>query len=208
MKRLMVFIDNSYLVHEARRHGVRLNHKKLVKFLTNEAFGQYDLSRAIIYCSIDRSIPDEQIECLENLYDTINRFPNFEVKRFYLKLIIGNKGQVEKKIEKCVDVALATDLVAFAHLNAFDVAIVCSGDEDYIPAIKHVMSLGKEIYVVSSDESSSRTLVEASLGWLSLTKNTAYLGEPYTHSHSNSINRVFVLDGAKTAEVGGVRYGQ
>ena len=192
----MVFVDNSYLVHEARRQGIKLSHKKLVNFLANQAFIQYDLTRVIIYCSIDRSIPDDQIECLMNLYDTINRFPNFEVKRFYLKLIYGDKGQIEKKVEKGVDVALATDLVAYAHLNAYDVAIVCSGDEDFIPCIEHVKNIGKEVYVASSDESSSRSLIDACLGWVSLTKHAWQLGEPYSQSYPSNYNRVFVSDNA------------
>lgn len=32
MKKVMVFIDNSYLVHEAGRHGIQINHKKFDTF--------------------------------------------------------------------------------------------------------------------------------------------------------------------------------
>jgi len=202
MKKVIVFIDNSYLVHEARRQGVKLSHKKLVSFLSNQAFIPYDLTRAIIYCSIDRSVSHDQIECLENLYDTINRFPNFEVKRFYLKLIYGDKGQVEKKVEKGVDVALATDLVAYAHWNAYDVAIVCSGDEDYIPAINHVKSIGKEVYIASSDESSSRSLIDASLGWVSLTKNADQLGEPYSQNFNGNHYKAVTRESAPVVVAG------
>lgn len=203
MKKLMVFVDNAYLVHEARRLGIKLSHKKLVNFLANQAFIPYDITRAILYCSIDRSVPDDQIECMENLYDTINRFPNFEVKKFYLKLIYGDKGQIEKKVEKGVDVALATDLVAYAHLNAYDVAIVCSGDEDFIPCIEHVKNIGKEVYVASCEESSSVSLIDASLGWVSLTKNALQLGELYSQSYLNNYNRVFVRENTPVvADVG------
>ncbi len=205
MKKLMVFVDNAYLVHEARRLGIKLSHKKLVNFLSNQAFIPYDITRAILYCSIDRSVPDDQIECMENLYDTINRFPNFEVKKFYLKLIYGDKGQIEKKVEKGVDVALATDLVAYAHLNAYDVAIVCSGDEDFIPCIEHVKNIGKEVYVASCEESSSVSLIDASLGWVSLTKNALQLGELYSQSYPNNYNRVFVRENTPVVAAVGVK---
>jgi len=185
MKNLMVFIDNSYLVHETKRCGMKLYHKKLVSFLAKEAFIPYDLARAIVYCSIDPSAPEAHVRAHQSLYDTINQFPNFEVKRFNLKLIYGDKGQVEKKVEKGVDVALATDLVKYAHLNSFDVAILCTGDVDFVPAIEHVKNLGKEVFIASFVESSSRRLIDASLGWVSLTKNVAYLGEPNTQYCSN-----------------------
>lgn len=51
--------------------------------------------------------------------------------------------------QKGVDVLLATDLVNLAHTNAYDVAIVLSGDTDLIEAVKLVKSLGKTVIILS-----------------------------------------------------------
>ena len=52
--------------------------------------------------------------------------------------------------EKCVDVALATSLVFNATLpDFFDVAIVVVGDSDFVPALRKVRSLGKQIIIAS-----------------------------------------------------------
>ncbi len=47
--------------------------------------------------------------------------------------------------EKGVDIALATHLLAMGFKNAYDVAIVVSGDKDYVEAIEEVRSLGKRV---------------------------------------------------------------
>ena len=51
--------------------------------------------------------------------------------------------------QKGIDVLLATDLVNLAHTNAYDVAIILSGDTDLIEAVKLVKNLGKTVIIVS-----------------------------------------------------------
>jgi len=51
--------------------------------------------------------------------------------------------------QKGVDVLLATDLVHLAHINAYDVAVILSGDTDLIEAVKLVKSLGKTVIIIS-----------------------------------------------------------
>ena len=51
--------------------------------------------------------------------------------------------------QKGIDVLLATDLVNLAHTNAYDVAIILSGDTDLIEAVKLVKNLGKTVIVIS-----------------------------------------------------------
>ncbi len=43
--------------------------------------------------------------------------------------------------------ALVTDLVSMAFRNAYDTAILVSGDYDFVEAIRIVMSLGKRVKV-------------------------------------------------------------
>lgn len=56
------------------------------------------------------------------------------------------KGEV---YQKGVDVLLATDLIHLAHIDAFDMAIILSGDTDLIEAIKLVISRGKNVIIFS-----------------------------------------------------------
>lgn len=170
----MIFIDNSNIFRGSLAVGIKISYRKLAEFLTVDAFGeQYDLLRVIMYCTVDRSKPADEIKAQEWLYDKFNSFQKFDVKKFTLKTITDGNGRVIEKYEKGVDTALVTDLLLLATKNAFDVAIVCAGDADFIRAIEGVKDMGKQIYVASFDHSCSRDLRSAALGYISLTANGA-----------------------------------
>jgi len=48
-------------------------------------------------------------------------------------------------IEKGIDASLSTDLLWYAFQNAYDKAILITGDADFIPAVQRVRLLGKNI---------------------------------------------------------------
>ena len=50
--------------------------------------------------------------------------------------------------EKRSDVWLAAEMVAEAHKNAFDVAILVTTDTDLVPAVEHVRMVGKGVELV------------------------------------------------------------
>ena len=54
-----------------------------------------------------------------------------------------------KIYQKGVDVLLAIDLVNLAHIGAFDIAIILSGDTDLIEAVKMIETLGKTAIIFS-----------------------------------------------------------
>ena len=43
------------------------------------------------------------------------------------------------------DIQIAVDMVRLAYENAYDTAILVSGDGDFVPAIKAVQKLGKNV---------------------------------------------------------------
>lgn len=49
--------------------------------------------------------------------------------------------------QKGVDVDLATDMILFACRNHYDVAILVSGDGDFIPAVEKVKDMGKRVEI-------------------------------------------------------------
>ena len=58
--------------------------------------------------------------------------------------------------EKGVDTQLATDMITLSDI--YDVAVVVSGDADYIPPVSAVKSLGKLVYSVSFLTANGRKL--------------------------------------------------
>jgi cold shock CspA family protein len=52
--------------------------------------------------------------------------------------------------EKCVDISLATAILYYAAIpNAYDIAIVVLGDQDFKPVLQHVRRLGKRVAIAS-----------------------------------------------------------
>jgi len=58
--------------------------------------------------------------------------------------------------EKAVDVKLAVDLIMLRDI--YDIAVIVSGDQDYVPAVGVVKDSGKEVINVAFKTSSGRLL--------------------------------------------------
>ena len=71
-----------------------------------------------------------------------------QYQRFgYLKVKLDDgKGRIQFLSEKGVDIKLATDLITLS--DVYDVAIIVSGDGDYIPAVTAIKNKGKNVLVV------------------------------------------------------------
>jgi uncharacterized LabA/DUF88 family protein len=158
MKRLMIFVDHSNIFRSADEKKIRIDWKKLAKYLSESWLEKYDFVRCIMVSSVNKSKSLDEQNKLINIFNRFDDFDRFDVKRQeYI-------GEMEKK----VDVQIAVDMVMLASRDAFDVAILCSGDSDFVPAVRAVMDLGKEVYVAGFDSSSSEELVRSSLGHIKL----------------------------------------
>ncbi len=60
--------------------------------------------------------------------------------------------------EKGTDVKLATDLMSFAFRNIYDIAIIISGDGDYIPVVDAIKNMGKHVVMVNFKSKEGRPL--------------------------------------------------
>lgn len=64
----------------------------------------------------------------------------------------------QKKLgsEKAVDVKLATDLIKLKDI--YDIAIIVSGDQDYVPAVEAIKDYGKRVINVAFQKEDGRSL--------------------------------------------------
>ena len=51
--------------------------------------------------------------------------------------------------EKRVDTRLVADMIHFAAVDAYDVAVLLSGDQDFVPAVEAANALGKRVYLAA-----------------------------------------------------------
>lgn len=63
--------------------------------------------------------------------------------------------------EKRVDTLLVIDLMKLAFQNAYDTAIVFTGDQDFLDAIEFVKGIGKNIEICAFPRSCQKKIKEA-----------------------------------------------
>ena len=144
-ERVMIFIDGSNVFKSIKNYNrdnqkdFKIDYFKLIECLTNGR----NLIRSYYYGSENVPPNQNQTNYLNKL-----RLSGFEVVTKPLRTYTDQSG-ASFKTEKGIDVSLATDFISLAWENAFDTAIIVSGDSDYIEAIKRVKQKGKKVEVVS-----------------------------------------------------------
>lgn len=93
--------------------------------------------------SLNRGIDEARYWEQQKFFDFLRKIPDFNV--ILCRMRKHNKnGEVTFDV-KGDDVHLAVDLVSGAYENLYDTAIIVSGDENFVPAIKKAQKLGKKV---------------------------------------------------------------
>jgi len=142
-KRTMVFVDGSnFLIEFAKELKVDFRADNpppaaiaavswlISSFSTNKILDM-DVIRSYWFSSYQEN---------ENDGDIIREI----LRQNYLEPVIFKK---KKGREKCVDIALTIEMLVNAFNKNFDVCLLISGDEDYIPLVKEVKRYGPRVWV-------------------------------------------------------------
>jgi uncharacterized LabA/DUF88 family protein len=154
-----IFFDGSNFYRAMSRTdmGLRVDYNRLADWVRATVYGD-TLVRAEYHISVD-----------DDIAPTINKFlsglalqPGYfvyrhpRVTRFTTCRNCSDK--VHYTIEKQVDTFITASMIKLAAVNAYDIAVIVSGDQDFIPAIEAVTSFGKIVWVATwgDDELSSQ----------------------------------------------------
>ena len=152
-ERVAIFIDAGNMFHGSNYLKVKINYKKLVNLLKGDRW----LLRGYFYTGIptpNLNIPYEYREQWKKQQNFLNELQNTGIKVKTMPL----KKTPEGFIEKGVDILLATDMIVLAYNNAYDTAILVSGDSDYIPVVEMIQQLGKRVENATFKRTSSYEL--------------------------------------------------
>jgi uncharacterized LabA/DUF88 family protein len=72
---------------------------------------------------------------------------------------------------KRVDVSLATEMLRHGAHHNYDIAVLVTGDEDFIPLVQAVQSEGRGVHVWALPDGLSPRLVEAADEFVDLTES-------------------------------------
>jgi len=137
----MIFIDGSNFYHGLRINlgDRKIDLQKLANALCNRV-GKRKLIRVYFYTALLKEEDGvEKYKDQQRFLTTVRSFPYFDLKF----------GRLERRgdthIEKGVDVKIAVDMLELAYLDAYDTAILVSGDGDYVAAVEAIKRHGKHI---------------------------------------------------------------
>ncbi len=161
-----------------------VDHRELLDWVVEQVGGE-DLVAAHYYTGVPtHSEEGHARRTLTDLLADVERIPGMFVHRFPRHAgtwQCGSCHQVETFTrEKRVDTSLVADMVYFAAIDAFDVAVLFSGDLDFAPAVETLHRMGKKVWVANFGKIGiSKGLVRSAWSTLDLSENlTDFSSEP------------------------------
>ncbi|MFZ8783933.1 NYN domain-containing protein [Thermocrinis sp.] len=155
IERVIVFIDGSNVFHAIRSLNIRIDYSKLVNFLVEDR----RLIRAYFYGAVPQ---EKDIKKNSQEWESFLRQKRFleELALQGIKVKTASLRRLPSGefMEKEVDIMLATDMLSLAYKNAYDTAILVTGDSDFSYTVEEIQSLGKRVENASFKSTSSHIL--------------------------------------------------
>lgn len=141
--RVMVFIDYRNIYENIRlmESNTRLDLFRLTQILV----GNRDLVGAYVF--------DARMQFAPKGDATINMHNGLRELGFRVIARESIEYRDGSYVQKEVDVSMACEMLEHALTNHFDIAIVVSGDRDFVPVIQKVQAAGKRVEVAAFSES-------------------------------------------------------
>ncbi len=155
--RTALFFDgkNFYSGWREATNRQTLDFVKLSQWLVMEAGGTR-LWAAHYYTGVEsgnEAAETQGQQSLGRFLDWLDEQPGFFVQRFPRRarvITCDHCGEsVRYSEEKEVDTTLVADLVRLAAINAYDIAVLISGDGDFASALEAARALGKQTYIAT-----------------------------------------------------------
>lgn len=139
-ERVMIYVDGGNF-YKACKNAFNCQVRHFDK-LGQHLVGSNNLIRLNFYDATKiRELDETGFRNQQKFHESLKRQDNVKI----------HLGRIEKRgqtfIEKGVDVKLATHLLAQAYMNAYDIAIIVSGDGDFVDAVEETQRLGKKVWV-------------------------------------------------------------
>lgn len=139
--------------YENYNPNAEIDYNKLAAWLTNEVSGETgDLIGAYYYTGYTPPNKGGSPE-FRDFLDGLELLTGYLVKRE--ERVKRNAtctkcgSRYEYRTEKRVDTQLVADMIQLAAVNAYDAAVLLSGDQDFVPAVKATNDLGKRVYIAA-----------------------------------------------------------
>ena len=146
MERITIFIDNSNIFKGFQKYTIQADYEKLKTLITRgRKLDAIYLYEGVVY----PMSPGKK-----RWYEQLSIRSGYNIKASFDKIV--KTGAIEKK----VDINIAIDVVALAYEDAYDTAVLVSGDGDFLPVVKKIKELKKIVEVWAFKYSLANALKE------------------------------------------------
>ncbi|MFX1499552.1 MAG: NYN domain-containing protein [Promethearchaeota archaeon] len=133
MERIVIFIDNSNIFKGFQKYNIKVDYEKLKNLITRGR----KLEALFLYEGVVHPMNPEK----KRWYKELTAKSGYIIKASFDKIATG--GAIEKK----VDIKIAIDIISYAYENAYDTAVLVSGDGDFVPVAEKLKELNKNMEV-------------------------------------------------------------
>ncbi len=131
MEQIAVFIDNSNIFKGFRKYSIKADYEKLKNIITQGR----KLNGIFLYEGVIYPMSPEK----KKWYKDLSNKSGYVIKASFDKIAFNDA------IEKKIDIRIAIDIISLAYEDAYDTAVLVSGDGDFIPVVKKVKKLNKKV---------------------------------------------------------------
>lgn len=155
-KSIYVFIDASNLWEAQKAKGKFLDYEKVKQCIKNKFNGS--AIKVFYYTAYPADgTRSYSLDGKHKFFTFLKKGLGFEVRKKELKRIHVTDGHGESIKEKGnMDVEITID--ALHHLAKYDLAILFSGDADFLALVSYIRNAGKKVYIFSSKNNISQEL--------------------------------------------------
>ncbi|QQR52084.1 NYN domain-containing protein [bacterium] len=166
--KVFVFIDASNLWQALKVKGRFLDYAKLTLYLRNQFSA--DGVQVYYYTAYPaEGTRDYSLDSKHKFYTYLKKALGFVVRKKELKRITVTTAEGVAIQEKGnMDVEMAIDAVS--TISQYDIAVLFTGDSDFLALVKYIRSRGKKVYIFSSPNNVSTELRTGTDGYFDVAK--------------------------------------
>jgi len=171
-EKVIIFIDGSNHYHIIKdmfsaKKSMNFNFEKFTKDIS----GKRKLVRVYYYTApLDRKKDEKTYIKQQKFFEKLRRVLNFNLVLCRMqKVKIDGKTIYQVKED---DIHLAVDMVKLAFNKAYDTAILISSDGDFVPAIKVIKEIGRNVENIGFETKFSHHLKQECDKFIKLKKET------------------------------------
>ncbi|OGZ33071.1 MAG: hypothetical protein A3I88_02835 [Candidatus Portnoybacteria bacterium RIFCSPLOWO2_12_FULL_39_9] len=174
-----VFIDASNVWNAVKSVKKFIEYKKLKDYFKNELnAGKVEIFYYDAYPK--DGTRDYNLDGKHKFYTYLKKGLGFTIRKKELKRISTISGNEESILEKGnMDVELTID--ALHNINKYDIAVLFSGDADFLALVNYLKNRGKKVYIFSSKDNISHELKTGGDGYFDLKDINELWGKDLKH---------------------------